>query len=154
MTTQLVRLLDDAQQREICAVVAGGGGRKQAAAIAGCSETSIRYTARNDASFAADLARAETQHELGYLQRIRIATNKESNWRAATWILERLYPDRYQKRKPDQITATELAQAMSALAEVILDEVDDPLERRRIERRLRELSHNSQRVGRRRRASR
>ena len=92
-------LLDEAKRREICKVLAVGGTRTMAAAYVGCSLDTIARAAKRDRAFAEELRRASVECEIRCLRNLSKAAQEPKNWRAAAWMLERLYPERYARRK-------------------------------------------------------
>jgi hypothetical protein len=132
--------LDEVKRGEVCAILAVGGSRQLAAQYVGCSATTIRNTALRDASFKEQLEKAESQHEIGYLQNIRAAARKEQYWRAAAWVLERRFPDRYGPRKPGTTSVEQIMQLLGQFAEMIVQEVPTPEAQQRILARLQVLA--------------
>ena len=102
----------------------------------GCSPSTIRNTAERDPQFAEQLDKAESRHEVGYLQNIRAASQKEQYWRAAAWALERHYPDRYGPRKAGTISVEQITQLLSQFAEIVVQELPDADDQQRIITRL------------------
>jgi hypothetical protein len=133
-------ILDDGKQREICAILAVGCSRTTAAKYVGCHCTTIRRTAERDEAFALALRQAESKHEVLHLTHINKAAQEGRYWRAAAWALERKYPARYSQRNPNMFTLEQIAQVLSQFAEVILEEVDKPAQRKRILARLTDLA--------------
>ena len=118
--------LDSIKMAQICAILAVGGSRHVAASYIGCSLETIRRTAERNPSFHEELLQAEARHEIQSLQRIQDAAKKETHWRAASWTLERHYPDRYGSRKPQSLTTSELAEFLERFAELVTSLVTDP----------------------------
>lgn len=133
-------LLDDIKRAQICAILATGGTRSVAANYVGCTAETIRRTAERNADFREALNRAESQHEIQNLQRIQEATKKDTHWRAAAWVLERTYPDRYATRKPRLLTITELTETLDRFAEVVAEHVPDLATRQQLLESLTALS--------------
>ena len=59
---------------------------------------------------------ANCNAEVGLLRYIRNAAKKEQYWRAAAWMLERGYPQRYARRGPDVITVEQIADLLAQFA--------------------------------------
>jgi hypothetical protein len=110
-------LLDEAKQREICAILAIGGTRRVAALYVGCSVSTITRTANRDPAFALRLEHAEADMEVFQLQNIRQAS--KSSWNAAAWILERRLPERYGKRGPHTVPLADLQDAFAGAMELV-----------------------------------
>jgi hypothetical protein len=115
--------LDEGKKREILAILSMGCSRRAAAKYVGCSPTTIVNTAQRDSAFAAQLERAESKAEIGYMKNIQKAAGKEQYWRAAAWALERKYPDQYALPRPDTIPRDEVVAALKQLGELIVQEV-------------------------------
>ena len=133
-------LADPLKRREICTLIGVGAGYDGAARHVGCSVATIRREAERDPEFAEQLAAAETAAGLSPLQALRIAAN--NNWRAAAWLLERTYPDRFARRTPESIAPSEVRTLLDEVANIMADECtgDDQLER--MCSRLEELQKN------------
>lgn len=140
-------VLDEVKRAQICAILAVGGSRSTAAAYVGCAVDTIRKTAVRDDEFAAALRHAESRHEVFHVRQIQRAARQERYWRAAAWILERLYPDRYAARKPNTLTLKQLSHALVQFAEIIIDEVKEASARRRILARIEKLAGHLDELG-------
>jgi len=132
--------LDITKRREVCAILAVGGSRVVAARYVGCSVTTIYRTALRDDEFREQLRHAVSQHELAHLNNIQSAAKLTQHWRAAAWLLERRYPQRYRARPVDAVTAEELSPVLEQMAEIVVREVTNPADRRRIRAKLRRLT--------------
>ncbi len=128
--------LDETKQREVCAILAVGGTRQMAAHYVGCHPETIRRRAIREPEFAAQLRRAEVTPEITLLRSIQAAVADPKQWRAAAWALERLYPDRYARRRPRMIGLDQMKQIVEQLANVVLSEVPVKRYRSRILKRL------------------
>ena len=132
-------VLNDELKRRICAVVAVGGSRRLAARYVGCAPSTITYAAQHDPEFAAELIRAAGQHEMSTLSQVQSAAREHRYWRAAAWVLERLYPARYGQRRVDMAPLKAVARLIDGLAAVVMEEVRDEATRRRVQRRIARL---------------
>ncbi|HEX4132471.1 MAG TPA: hypothetical protein VHZ24_20740 [Pirellulales bacterium] len=139
MVEQRERVLGEGRRREVCAILAVGGTREVAAHYVGCSEAAILATALKHDDFREQLHRSESQHEISHLQNIQVAAKKEQNWRASVWALERKYPQRYGRRRPDVITTEQFAFLLTQLGEIVAKVVRDDTDRQRVLKRLRLL---------------
>lgn len=128
--------LDEGKKREILAIITFGCSRSTAARYVGCDPKTIYNEIRRDKSFAAEIARAEEQSEVFYIQQIRNAAKKESNWRAAAWVLERRIPNRYANRGAETLTFEQVESFIRGLAANLFEEISDKAERERIKKRL------------------
>jgi hypothetical protein len=131
--------LDDVKKKEIVAILSQGCSRRRAAQYVGCSPSTIRRTALRDPPFAEALMRAEAQSEITCLTSVRKAGKKEQYWRAAAWVLERRYPEAYALRKPGTVTVEQLIDVLKQVADILMDETEDPQVRQRIRRRVHAL---------------
>lgn len=132
--------LDDIKKGEICAIVAMGCSRATAARYVGCHRGTIRNTAMRDEAFALALAQAESKHEVLHLSYINKAAKEGRYWRAAAWALERRWPGRYAARKPGTFTLEQVSHVLAQFADVLLEEIPQDAERRRIRKRLAALT--------------
>lgn len=109
-------------------------------------ETAARYFKREpreivdeiaaDAEFQRDFQQAREQAEVFFLKQVKSAAQDAKNWRAATWSLERLYPDRYGRLKADSVSVDELRALFERLRETIAAEFQEPADREKIEAKL------------------
>jgi hypothetical protein len=130
-----LRLLDEVKRSEICALVAGGFSRCEAARYVACSAKTIQREAARNPDFQAKLLNSEMYAQMNPLRAIHQAAG--THWRAAAWILERAYPDRYGRRHQNALNAKEARQLYSEVERIISSEVRDPFQFKRIEKRLR-----------------
>ncbi len=131
--------LDQGKKREILAILSMGCSRRAAARYVGCSPTTIANTAQRDPEFAAQVERAESKAEIGYMKNIQKAAGKEQYWRAAAWALERKYPDQYALRSPDAIPREEVIALLKQLGDLIVQEVTVARLRKPVLKRLQSL---------------
>ena len=110
-----------------------------AAKYVGCHWSTITRTADRDASFGKLLMQAETSHEVLHLKAMLEAAKDARYWRAAAWVLERMYPNRYGARKAGQITPDQIRHLLDQFASIVLDEMESVQERSRVIARLEEL---------------
>src|SRR5580693_8951341 len=111
-------ILDDYKQGEICAIVMVGGTRRLAAEYVGCHPETIRRTCLRDPQFAERLRKADCGPEINLLRAIQIATKDPKQWRAAAWALERLFPERYARRRPGAITPEQLDEVIRQIGAI------------------------------------
>ena len=123
MSNRKVELLDETRRREVLAFLMLGSSRKQAAKYAGCSLASISRTEREDSDFAKRLRKAESRVEADCLKSLHQAVTQEQQWRAATWLLERLNPEMFGKRNPRSVSVQECSQFFRTLSELITQQV-------------------------------
>ena len=135
-------VLDETKRREICAVLSMGGSRRLAARYVGCAPTTIMNTAERDPEFRDQLMQAEGQHELLYLRNIQAAAKREQYWRAAAWMLERRYPERYAQLRPGTVTVQQIIELLAQFAEIVVQELPDGKDQQRVLARLELLGSN------------
>ena len=131
-TDRWMRVLDEQERRQICAVLSMGGTRQVAAWYVGCLLGAIRRTAALVPQFHLDLCRAQAQHELAQLNVLRDAARSEKNWRAGVWILEHRYPERYGRRKPKPLTTYEISLLLKQFSEIVVEELPSEFVRDRL----------------------
>jgi hypothetical protein len=127
--------LNDAKRREICALVAGGCGLQEAAKYVRCGINTIRREADRNAEFNENLRRAEMYAQLSPLRAMQHASS--THWRAAAWMLERAFPDRFARPEAGAFGARQARQLLGEVLNVISDETSDPFKFERIEKRVR-----------------
>lgn len=132
-------ILDAKKQAEICAILAMGIARSRAAEYVGCSANSILRTAEKCPEFAEALRKAEAQHEIALLARIDSVTKRPDGWRAAGWILQRLYPERY-ARRPKFLSPVQVGIVLSQFADILTRGIRDLDDRRKVGNELRLLA--------------
>lgn len=133
------KLLDDDEKRQVCAILSVGGDRQTAAACIGCSRRTLRRTIRCDPQFAADVIRAEASAELSHVRNVHKAARDEKHWRASTWWLERRRPQRFARSDPGKLTASQVESLIATLADLVVEEVRDAADCRRLLGRLRRM---------------
>jgi len=122
-------VLDEIKKAEILAVLATGCNRQSAANYVGCDLKTIYNTALRDPQFEEKLVNRETSSEIAHLVNLKNAGKETRFWRASAWFLERLLPDRYAARTPDTFTVEQFSRLVSAIAQMMVEEV--PVDRYR-----------------------
>lgn len=148
MTNSSVDAAHEDQRRKILAILSAGASRQAAAAYAGWHHSRIGRIANRDPGFLRQLRRAERSAELLQLQNIRLAAEKTQYWRAAAWMLERLYPERYGKRKPRMFSYHDMEDVFIQFADLLSVEISDARQRRAVLRRVRRMISGFARGGR------
>jgi hypothetical protein len=87
------RALDDTKRKIVCAIIAAGGTLDGAARYIGCARSTIEREKRRNLAFSKQLSEAEIEGATQPFQLLREAAG--SSWRAAAWMLEQSYPERY-----------------------------------------------------------
>jgi hypothetical protein len=139
-------VLDELKRQQVCAILAVGCSRKVAAKYVGCAADTIRNTALRDPAFHQQLCHAESQYEIVYLQRIQEAAKEGKHWRAAAWVLERRFPDRYGRRRPGTVTVEQITDLLAQFGQILFEEIPDPVDRARALARLSLLTESLQPV--------
>jgi hypothetical protein len=129
------RVLDEFKRREICALLAAGCSAREAARYVGCAHSTIRREAAHNPQFKDALRQSEMVAELKPLQAMQRAVG--TSWRAAAWLLERAYPERFARRNQSAWSARQVRDAFAEVQNIVTSEVRDPMQRWRIEKRLR-----------------
>jgi hypothetical protein len=129
------RVLDDAKRREICAYVAGGCNVREAARFVRCNINTVRREAERNPEFDEQLRRAQTYAQLSPLRAMQLAS--ATHWRAAAWMLERAFPNRFAKPNPGAFGSRQARELMNEVLSVVSSETSDPHKYERIEKRLR-----------------
>lgn len=125
-------LLDEAKQREVCAILAMGCSRRLAAEYVGCAARTIRRQAQRDAAFRERLAKAEAHQEMAHVKHVSEAAKEAKNWRAAAWLLERRYPERYAAPTARRLAARRVEEALDDVAEILRSVLTDEAARREV----------------------
>ncbi|MGA2065275.1 MAG: hypothetical protein ABSG86_09905 [Thermoguttaceae bacterium] len=131
--------LNDAKKSVIVALLAVGCSQRVIARYVGCGRETIRRTMARDPHFAARVRDAKCSAEVGLLRNIRDAAKKEQHWRAAAWMLERGYPERYARRDPTAISIDQIAALLAHFCRIVVEEVPVARYRKKTLKRLDEL---------------
>ena len=123
-------------QEQVLTVIGVGGTRRMAAEVVGCHRSTVYNTAKADKEFAKKLAQAQENPELVYLMTIREASNKGKQWRAAFWMLERMFPERFGKRSPTAFTKDQMREVITAVVSMITRNVPGKVNREAIRRKI------------------
>lgn len=134
--------LDNEKKEAVVALLTVGCSQRLSARYAGCPESTLRSVIARDPVFAARVRQAKCDAEVGLLESIRNASKKEQYWRAAAWILERSFPDRYARRGPDVITVDQIGYLLAQFAQILTEEVPVARYRKPALRRLEDLCRN------------
>jgi hypothetical protein len=132
--------LDEPKKHVIVALLAVGCSQRVIARYVGCARETIRQTMARDERFAAKVRDAKCNAEVGLLRSIRNAAKKEQHWRAAAWMLERGYPERYARRGPDVITVDQIAALLAHFCQIVVEELPAARYRKKILKRLEGLA--------------
>ncbi|MGD0652815.1 MAG: hypothetical protein ABSA16_00590 [Thermoguttaceae bacterium] len=133
-------VLDEIKQREIVAIVSMGCSRRTAARYVGCDPKTIQNTAEREDKFAEKLERAQSQAVVTHVKNINSAAKKAQYWRAAAWALERLNPEEYAAPHTDMLSAEQIFKLLAYLSQVVVEEVPVSAYRKKIMKRLGEMT--------------
>jgi hypothetical protein len=132
------RKLTTQKRNEVLAILSVGCSRAAAARCVRCSPYTLRREISEHPQFAEQVGKAEEGIEIFFLSRIRSAAQKEQHWRAAAWMLERRFPQRYGIKKPESLTAEKVQKFMTSCMQIIAEELPDKEQRTKILDRLSE----------------
>jgi len=124
------RALDDIKKREVVPLISAGCGLETAANYVGCSPRTITRETRRYKEFWEQFRKAELASTLSPLQTIQQAAH--SNWRAATWLLERKLPQYFAPTHRDMIDPNDLGQIFDRFMDEINRSIPDHETRQRV----------------------
>ena len=128
------RILDDKKRTQIVALIGAGLGLQDAVRYAGCSVSTARREMLRDPEFRQDVRAAEVRSQLEALRAMRAAAS--THWRAAAWMLERTNPRRFARTSSRNFKVDELRAVFDDVIQAAVEEIDDPIVRARVCRRL------------------
>jgi hypothetical protein len=129
------RSLNEIKRREVAALVAGGCGLKEAARYVGCSVRTIRREMQRNTHFDSSVRRSEMYAELSPLRAMQNAVS--THWRAAAWMLERAFPERFAKPDPGGFGARQARELLDEVLQIFRTELHDPFQFDRVDKRVR-----------------
>jgi len=130
------RVLNDSKRSEILELISDGLDLQQAARHVRCSIRTIRREMKRDPGFGSEVRRSEKFAQVNPLQAMQRAVHH--NWRAAAWLLERMFPERFAKRPAaSAIGAKQARQLLNDVLEIVNAEIHDTGQRGRIDARIR-----------------
>ena len=115
------RKLDDAKKQQIVTSLRLGATREMAAEHAGCSLVTLISAERRDREFADRTRRAQMDYQMTQLHIIDLAGR--NSWQAAAWLLERLNPAGFARRKSETLAAEDLRAAVPFVTELAFQEL-------------------------------
>ena len=128
------RVLDEVKRGEVCALISGGFSVRHAARYVGCSANTIQRELERNAEFQKAFRRSQMLVQLNPLRAMQLAA--ATHWRAAAWLLERMFPERFGRRQPAGFTAKQARALLSELVEIVKSEVRDPARCERMQKRI------------------
>jgi IS30 family transposase len=143
------RVLDEAKRLEISALVAGGCSLQEAAKIVGCGLNTIHRELERNSHFSKSIRRSQMRAQLSPLRAMQRAAGK--HWRAAAWLLERAYPERFARRDSATQSARQAHSLLNEVINIIRQEINDPYLQARLVKRLKPAFDDSIRAARERR---
>jgi hypothetical protein len=115
------RFFDETKKKQLCTILGVGGTFDMAREYLGCSLRTIQREMERDEKFAQEVREAAMNAEVKCLETIQKAqTDKNTFWRPATWLLERLHPKRYEKAKRDLIPMNAFPEAMISACDMAI----------------------------------
>jgi hypothetical protein len=120
-------VLNENQRQQVIAFVSLGCSQVTAARMANCSLADVEETISRHPELLRELVQAGCQIESLALKAIEEASAK--NYRAACWLLERLYPERYAPRKASATNQQDVLGFLSNVATLVKKFVRDPDDR-------------------------
>jgi hypothetical protein len=114
------------RERRLLDAVRAGNTLRASAAYAGVNEVTVERWSHRFADFAESLSRAIAESEIHLVALVRTAST--SDWRAASWLLERRFPETWSQRARLEIDirsrAEQLASAYGLDPAAILSEAE------------------------------
>jgi len=130
-------MLDDARQREVCALLSAGCSLQAAAQYIQCAPNTIRREAERNPDFGRRFREARLNAQLSPLQAMRKAA--ASHWRAAAWMLERADPDHFGRHPPPAFRPKQAQTLKQDILAILSTEIEDPIVRQRVRRQIQHL---------------
>jgi hypothetical protein len=126
------RILNSERRAEFCNLLASGLGLGEAARGVGCSLRTIRREVDRDDSFRQQISRILLANRLDPVHHIRQAAL--TDWRAATWLLERFDPEQFARRDRASCSPKDLQTVLDRVIETVLQQIDKDEDRTRVYR--------------------
>jgi len=125
-------------QSEYCAMIRVGCSRRRAARLLGINESTIRMAMTRDEAFLNRVHRSESHREAIALDHVRNAAEK--HWRAGAWLLERINPAEFGKRRHIEVTRDDVAIMFKEFAGAVMNVLKNPDDRRAVVEKLEKIS--------------
>ncbi len=122
--------LDNSKMDVIVGMLSLGCTRANAARYVGCAPETLRKTAYRDPKFAERMRQAEMNLEMKHMNNLTNASGR--SWRASAWVLERLNPRRFGRRRADSFSPEQIKGLVEFLASLLVDEVAESADRKKI----------------------
>lgn len=124
-------------QSEYCAMIRVGCSRRRAARLLGINESTIRMAMTRDEAFLNRVHRSESHREAIALDHVRNAAEK--HWRAGAWLLERINPGEFGKRRYVAVTRDEMVRMFEEFGGAVVSAVKNPDDRRVVVEKLEKI---------------
>jgi len=128
------KALDAFNREQFCNLIMLGCDWRTAAWRINCKPITVRREANRDPEFDAKWRRAELTLLTLPLYTLREEATK--NWRAAAWQLERIYPSKYFKQNPRNLTLETMEEMLSELFEEIASAIPSAETREAVRKRI------------------
>lgn len=135
-------LLSESQRKQVVSFVRLGCSQVVAARLSNCSLADVEETINADPTLLEELANSGSELEASALSALSTACS--NNWRAACWLLERLYPERYTKRTATAASTHDLLAFLTSVSSMIYRHVRNAQEQENLFKSLRELGREMQ----------
>jgi len=136
-----VRTLDDAKQREVCALMSAGCSLQAAAEYIECAPNTIRREAARNPQFNQRFREARLQAQLSPLSAMRKAA--ADHWRAAAWMLERTDPEHFGRRPAPAFRPKQAKALKSDILDILNAEIENPFLLNRLTKQIQQLMEYS-----------
>ena len=130
--------IDHNKTETIVGMLSLGCTRANAARYVGCTPETLRKTAKRDPKFAERMRQAEMNLEMKHMNNLVNASGR--SWRASAWVLERLNPRRFGRRRADAYSPDQIKGLIELVAGLLVDEVADSSDRKKICDRLERIA--------------
>jgi hypothetical protein len=123
-------VLDEFQRGRVCGMLVLGATRREIAQLLKVHASTIARTAERDEKFAKEIEESEALCKLRPMKAMFFAMEK--HWRAAAWMLERMQPDQFGRRKGEVFARREVREVVDRLLEFVETKVTDDATREEI----------------------
>ena len=119
MDTPIRHFLTEQQRASVYDSFSSGGSYEMAADCCGATVEMIEAEESCDPCFTQKNCCARMTSEANLLKALTGAAGDSKQWRAAAWLLERLYPERYARRKPNTLSLKDHEQRLQQIADLV-----------------------------------
>lgn len=128
------RAMTEAAQKKFCGLISLGYDLYLAAEYIGCSPITVRREANRNPEFENDWRMAEARLYVEPLIALKDAAR--SNWRAASWFVERTLPQKFGKQDSRLLDSATYLSMLNETLDCVFSVVTDPATKKKISRRL------------------